>query len=111
MVKKTIGNCVICNKLEGKLYKVAQAADLPDFRVREAAPFSKVGVDFAGPLFAKCCKDGTDKVYIALFSCCVTRAITELYLYIWRWRSPISAEAKNMAEQATYSHEVFTDHS
>ena len=49
MVKKTIGNCVICNKLEGKLYKVAQAADLPDFRVREAAPFSKVGVDFAGP--------------------------------------------------------------
>ena len=75
MVKKTIGNCVICKKLEGKPYKVAQAADLPDFRVREAAPFSKVGVDFAGPLFAKCCKDGTDKVYIALFSCCVTRAI------------------------------------
>ena len=36
---------------------------------------------------------------------------TELYLYIWRWRSRISAEAKNMAEQATYSHEVFTDHS
>ena len=75
MVKKTISNCVICKKLEGKPYKVAQAADLPDFRVREAAPFSKVGVDFAGPLFAKCCKDGTDKVYIALFSCCVTRAI------------------------------------
>ena len=36
---------------------------------------------------------------------------TELYLYIWRWRSRISAEAKNMADQATYSHEVFTDHS
>ena len=34
---------------------------------------------------------------------------TELYLYIWRWRSRISAEAKiNMAEQATYCHEVFT---
>ena len=37
--------------------------------------------------------------------------ITEFYLYIWRWRSRISAEAKNMADQATYSHEVFTDHS
>ena len=36
---------------------------------------------------------------------------TELYLYIWRRRSRISAEAKNMAEQATYPHEVFTDHS
>ena len=34
---------------------------------------------------------------------------TELHLYIWRWRSRISAEAKiNMAEQATYCHEVFT---
>ena len=66
MVKKTIGNCFICKKLEEKPYKVAQAAYLPEFRVREAAPFSKVGVDFAGPLFAKCCKDGTDKVYIAL---------------------------------------------
>ena len=75
MVKKTIGNCVICKKLEGKPYKVAQAADLPEFRVREAAPFSKDGVDFAGPLFAKFCKDGTDKVDIKLFSCCVTRAI------------------------------------
>ena len=31
---------------------------------------------------------------------------TELCLYIWRWRSRISAEAKNMAEQATYSHVV-----
>ena len=68
-------NCVICKKLEGKPYKLAQAADLPDFRVRETAPFSNVGVDFAGPLFATCCKDRTDKVYIALFSCCVTRAI------------------------------------
>ena len=27
-------------------------------------------------------------------------------LYIRRWRSRISAEAKNMADQATYSHEV-----
>ena len=51
MVKKTVGNCVICEKLEGKPYKVAQAADLPDFQ-SEAAPFPKVGVDFAGPLFA-----------------------------------------------------------
>ena len=42
---------------------------------------------------------------------CTSGASTELYLYIWRWRSRISAEAKNMADQATYSHEVFTDHS
>ena len=47
-------------------------ADLPGFRV---APFPNVGIDFAGPLFVKCCAKCSSKVYIALFSCCVTRAI------------------------------------
>ena len=50
-------------------------AALPDFRVREVPPFSKVGVDFAGPLFVKGVSGEMEKVYIALFSCCVTRAI------------------------------------
>ena len=49
-------------------------ANLPEFRVKQAAPFSKVGIDFAGP-FMKCCPKCSSKVYIALFSYCVTRAI------------------------------------
>jgi hypothetical protein len=49
-------------------------ADLPDFRVRQAAPYSKVGVDFAGPLYYKD-SSGMQKAYVALFSCCVTRAL------------------------------------
>jgi hypothetical protein len=42
--------------------------------VRESPPFAKVGVDFAGPLYAR---EGGEmvKVYIALFTCCVTRAV------------------------------------
>ena len=75
MVKRILGRCVTCKRLEGKAYSVAQTADLPGFRVREAAPFSNVGIDFAGPLFVKCCAKCPSKVYIALFSCCVTRAI------------------------------------
>ena len=45
-----------------------------DLEPHFSPPFSKVGVDFAGPLFAK---EGSDmvKVYIALFTCCVTRAV------------------------------------
>ena len=35
----------------------------------------KTGVGFAGPLHVKNATNGTDKVYIALFSCCVTRAL------------------------------------
>ena len=48
MVKRILGRCVTLKRLEGKAYSVAQTADLPGFRVREAAPFSNVGIDFAG---------------------------------------------------------------
>ena len=77
MVKRIVGKCVTCKRLEGKSYGRASQADLPEFRVRQAAPFSQVGIDFAGPIFVKQDQGGncSSKVYIALFSCCVTRAI------------------------------------
>ena len=53
---------------------------LPPFRVQKAPPFSCSGVDFAGPLYIK--QDNgtpttatTSKVWIALFTCCITRAV------------------------------------
>jgi hypothetical protein len=60
--------------LTGKPYKAPEAAALPEFRVKQSSPFDKVGVDFAGPLYVKQGKS-MRKVYIALFSCCVTRAL------------------------------------
>ena len=74
VVKRVVGSCVVCKKHNGKAYGAPAQADLPEFRVQQSPPFSKVGVDFAGPLFAK---EGSDmvKVYIALFTCCVTRAV------------------------------------
>ena len=75
VVKKLIKPCLICKKLEGKPYETPPTAPLPDFRVTQAPPFSKVGVDFAGPLFVKKGKGQMSKVYITLFTCCVTRAI------------------------------------
>lgn len=74
-VKKVLGKCIICKKQEGKAYNAPQTAALPDFRVRKAPAFSKVGVDFAGPLYVKTQTKDMRKAYIALFSCCVTRAI------------------------------------
>lgn len=70
MVKGVVGKCVTCKRLEGKAYSAAPVASLPKFCVREAAPFSKVGIDFVGPIFVKDCANGSNKVYIALFSCC-----------------------------------------
>ena len=50
-------------------------ADLPDFRVKEAEPFSNVGLDFAGPLWIKSSHNEMVKCFISLFTCCVTRAV------------------------------------
>ena len=74
-VKKLISKCVTCKKVGGKSYDAPPMASLPEFRVRESFPFSKVGVDFAGPLYVKGKTKETNKVYIALFTCCVTRAV------------------------------------
>ena len=52
-MKKVISKCFICRKLEGKPYSAPPVAPLPDFRVNAAPPFSKIGVDFAGPLYCK----------------------------------------------------------
>ena len=75
VAKKIISECVICKKEQGKPYQAPPAAALPDFRVKQAPPFSKVGVDFAGPLYVKGENGQMTKAYIALFTCCVTRAI------------------------------------
>ena len=74
-VKKVIKPCVVCKKLEGKAYKAPPMAPLPSFRVQAAPPFSKVGIDFAGPLYVKDQKGSMHKTYIALFSCCMARAL------------------------------------
>ena len=74
-VKRVIRNCFICKRLEGRPFNAPQIAPLPSFRVTEAPPFSRIGVDFAGPLFCKTSNNQTMKVYIVLYTCCVTRAI------------------------------------
>ena len=74
-VKRVIKSCLICKKLEGRAYGSPFTVVLPDLRVTESPPFSKVGVDFAGPLYVKGHGGKMAKCYIALFTCCITRAI------------------------------------
>ena len=76
-VKKILNDCVICKRWQGAAYSNPKTAAMPGFRVREAAPFSKVGIDFTGlTLFVKDPKSkDMHKAYIAIFSCCVTRAV------------------------------------
>ena len=74
-VKKILHSCLLCRKLEGKPYRPPLTGQLPEYRVKKSDPFANVGIDFAGPLYVKVKKGAMKKVYICLFSCCVTGAL------------------------------------
>lgn len=74
-MKQSIRRYVVCRRYEGTAHSVSVTAYLPSFRVEQAPPFARVGIDFAGPLYVKASGNQMKKVYIALFSCAVTRAI------------------------------------
>ena len=50
---EVLSKCVTCKKQEGRAFSAPQTAALPEFRVKEVPAFSKVGVDFAGPLYVR----------------------------------------------------------
>ena len=75
VVKKILSQCVTCKKWEGTAFTQPATASLPEFRVNLAPPFSRVGVDFAGPMYVKGRGKQLKKAYVCLFSCCVTRAL------------------------------------
>lgn len=75
-VRKIIHNCVICRKFEGKPYGTPTSPPLPESRVKESPPFTFTGIDFAGHFFvSEGKKKPSTKVWISLYTCCVTRAV------------------------------------
>ena len=74
-VKKVIGKCIVCKRQEGKPNQAPLTAALPEFHVNEAPPFSNCGLDFAGPPYYKGKQGIMQKSYLALFTCCLTRAV------------------------------------
>ena len=53
VVKRISSECVTCRRFTAKPYSTPPTAALPDLRVKEGPQFSRVGVDFAGPLNVK----------------------------------------------------------
>lgn len=74
-VKHILGQCTVCRRFGGKPYRAPLPPPLPTFRVEESPPFAHTGVDFAGPLYVKKTDGTTRKVWLCLFTCCVTRAV------------------------------------
>ena len=71
-----IHKCVTCRKFEGPPFKALQPPPLPECRVKEAPAFSYTRVDFAGPFMVRAFQcSQSNKVWMALFTCYVTRAV------------------------------------
>ncbi|CAB4034964.1 RNA-directed DNA polymerase from mobile element jockey [Paramuricea clavata] len=78
VVKKIIARCLTYKPLEGKSYEVPPAPPLSEYRLDNDVAFSRVGVDYAGPLFVKniYSKDSKMyKAYIVLYTCASSRAV------------------------------------
>ena len=71
-VRKMLCECVICQRLKGRPYVVPP---LPEFRVKEESPFTYVGINFFAPLYVRSLNSPQQKIWICLYTCCVTRAI------------------------------------
>ena len=72
-VRKTLNDCSLCMRKRIKPQPPLMTS-LPKDQFQVAAPFSKVGVDYFGPIMVKhFCKQ--EKPYGCLFTCLVTRAV------------------------------------
>lgn len=63
--------------LKGNHFDPPPPPPLPGFRINEAPPFCYSRADYAGPLFVheQGSYAGSSKVWICLFTCCVSRAV------------------------------------
>ena len=74
VVQRVLRHCTICKRWEGGPYRMPTMPPLPRQRVRESTPFSYCGIDYFGPLYVTE-TTGSQKVWVCLFTCLVTRAI------------------------------------
>ena len=65
-VKNLLSKCIVCKKLQGKPYSLVPEPPLPDFHVSEDMAFSKIAVDFAGPLYVRNIYESKGDMYVTL---------------------------------------------
>ena len=78
IVKNVLSKCIVCKRFSAKPYGTIPAPPLPPYRVSDDFAFTKIGVDFAGPLFVRNIyseDDTMNKCYIVVITCPRTRAI------------------------------------
>lgn len=77
LIRRVISKCTRCVRVSA-VNPQPIMADLPRSRITECRPFSRVGIDFAGPLLMKetrLRKPREYKVYVAVYVCFVIKAV------------------------------------
>lgn len=77
VIRHVISHCSKCVRLSGANPQPIMA-DLPRSRVSECRPFSRIGIDYAGPLAMRdnrLRKSRQYKVYVAVFVCFTVKAV------------------------------------
>ena len=75
-VRSVLLSCRNCHVFRAKHFHHQRPAPLPRSRVTPARPFSRTGVDFAGPLYVRTDRGSCPvKTYVAVFTCAVVRAV------------------------------------
>ena len=76
-VKRALKTCGPCKRHDTGPYTMPPMAPLPEFRLRRSNPFTYTGLDYLGPLYVRGeTADATVKVWLCLFACLSTRAVT-----------------------------------
>ena len=65
----------VVRRIDDIAFKGASTAELPRYRVTQAEASSTTGADFSGPLYVTKKRKGTEKAYIALFTCATSRML------------------------------------
>ena len=77
-VKRIIGPCVVCKKLNSRPYVYPGHSDLPTLRFDDRYPFASTGCDYLGPVHVQPIYGDRKKLYkawIVIYTCTATRAV------------------------------------
>ena len=77
-VKRIIGPCVVCKKLNSRPYAYPGHSDLPSLRFDDRHPFASTGCDYLGPVHVQSIYGDKKKLYkawIVIYTCTATRAV------------------------------------
>jgi len=110
LIRTVLSKCITCVRLLS-VNPQPVMSDLPASRVTECHPFSRVGIDFAGPLVMtehRLRKARQYKVYIAVFVCFVVKAVHLEYVSDLTTEAFIAALQRFVARRGLPT-DIYTD--